>query len=255
MNCPTKICPLLIWFLCAALPASAQTKAQSEQKAGDCSVNVNGNGNTASLVCNAIDATIAKQIQEILKDSHNNQIAATDISEKLDQIINHFNQEAVPPEVGLRFVYSTDPALVIVNQSSVVAHDIKWAVELWNMDQPDRDDPLPIPTSTFDWLRPHDEGGPQNLFDTPTVKPLLKSGDRLFGSASVSCPTCSRGRTYVVYIVYGVGGWFSELENEQSGRFLSPPNFHREFREKYFVALEAAVPVEKRIPISPVPAP
>ena len=56
------------------------------------------------------------------------------------------------PDVALRFVYPKSPALVLVNQSAVIARDIKWTVVLWNMDLPDRNDPLPIPVSTFDWI-------------------------------------------------------------------------------------------------------
>jgi hypothetical protein len=160
------------------------------------------------------------------------------------------NSEPKPPDVTLRFVYPKAPALVIANPSDSVVRDIKWAVGLWNMDLPDRDDPLPIPVSTFDWIRPHDEGGPQNLFDGPLVAPLLKSGNRLFGSVSVLCPECSRGRTYIVYIVWGKSGWFSEVENEKAGKLIIPANFLKEGREAYFKALEAAVPEKSRIPIA-----
>ncbi len=143
------------------------------------------------------------------------------------------------PEVALRFVYPKSPALVIVNSSNSLARDIKWTVVLWNMDLPDRADPLPIPVSTFDWLKPHQEGGPQNLFGGGSVAPLLKSGDRLFGSASVNCPNCARGRTYIVYIVYGNGGWVSDLPEENSGGLIIPPNVLKETREEYFKNLEA----------------
>jgi hypothetical protein len=73
------------------------------------------------------------------------------------------------PDVSLRFVYPDAPALVLENNSDVIAKDIKWMVILFNMDIPDRNDPLPIPTSTFDWLRPHSHGGPQDLFGTALV--------------------------------------------------------------------------------------
>jgi hypothetical protein len=153
--------------------------------------------------------------------------------------------------VALRFVYPKSPALMIINQSDVVVRDIKWTVILWNMDLPERGDPLPIPVQTFDWLKAYDEGGPQNLFNSPLVAPLLKPGNRLFGSASVNCPTCTRGRTYIVYIVWGEGGWFSEVETEKSGRTLIPATvpFSRDSREKYFEALEAIVPEQARLPI------
>jgi hypothetical protein len=157
------------------------------------------------------------------------------------------------PEVSLRFVYPKSPALVIVNSSDSVARDIKWTVVLWNMDLPDRNDPLPIPTSTFDWIKPHDEGSPQDLFDAPLVAPLLKPGNRLFGCASVDCPGCSRGRTYVVYIVWDQDGWFSEISVDKPGRLIIPRNFFRESREAYFKSLEAAVPASARIPIGNLP--
>lgn len=162
-------------------------------------------------------------------------------------------QEKVQPSitVALRFVYPKSPALMIINESDVVVRDIKWTVILWNMDLPERGDPLPIPVQTFDWLKGYDEGGPQNLFSSPLVAPLLKPGNRLFGSASVNCPTCTRGRTYIVYIVWGEDGWFSEVEAEKSGKALVPATvpFSRDSREKYFAALEAMVPEQARLPI------
>jgi hypothetical protein len=121
---------------------------------------------------------------------------------------------------------------------------------IWNMDLPDRNDPLPIPIGNFDWLRPHTESGPLNLFGGPLVSPLLKSGDHLFGSASIICPKCFRGRTYIVYIVYGKSGWYSEIEKVTSGGTIIPKNFLRPTREVYFRELEAQVPQKNRIPIT-----
>jgi hypothetical protein len=164
-------------------------------------------------------------------------------------IIEHVRPAKELPDVALRFVYPKSPALVLVNQSAVIARDIKWIVVLWNMDLPDRDDPLPIPVSTFDWLRPHDQGGPQNLFGGPIVAPLLKPGNRLFGSASVICPECARGRTYIVSIVWNDGGWFSEVENEKFDKFLSPPNFSQESRIAHFKALEIMASAQSKTPI------
>jgi hypothetical protein len=165
--------------------------------------------------------------------------------------VNHIAKPSAqpPPEVTLGFVYPKDPCLVIRNPSDSIARDIKWMVALWNMDLPERNDPLPIPAQIFDWLRPHSEGGPQILFDTPLVTPLLKAGNRLFGSASVLCPGCKRGRTFVVYIVWGEGGWFSEVEAQKSGNPLIPTNFLRDTREAYFRQLEALVPGKSRIAI------
>ena len=153
------------------------------------------------------------------------------------------------PTVGLRFVYPKSPALVITNASGAVVRDIKWSVALWNLDLPDRNDPLPIPVSTFDWIRAHDEGGPQDLFALPSVAPLLKSGNRLLGSAAVDCPECVRGTTYIVSIVWGSGGWFAETPAGK-GKLVIPPNFLRPTRDEYFKSLEGAVPESSRIPIA-----
>ena len=155
-----------------------------------------------------------------------------------------------PADVALRFVYPKSPALIIANLSHSLVRDIKWIVALWNMDLPDRNDPLPIPVSTFDWLKAREESGPQNLFNGPFVAPLLKPGNRLFGSASVDCPACARGRTYIVYIVWGQGGWFSEVENEKSGSVIIPGNFLKDSREKYFKALETSIPENSRLSIA-----
>lgn len=224
----------------------SQAKASVVQQGGDCSVSISGNNNTASLICSGVDPKLAEQVRAILNGTRRSQSAAKEISEKLDQILKQINKEAAPPTVGLRFVYPKSPALIVVNQSAVIARNIKWTVALWNMDLPDRNDPLPIPVSIFDWLRPNDEGGPENLFDGPVVAPLLKPGNRLFGSASVICPECARGRTYIVYIVWGESGWFSEVENEQSGRILTPHNFLKATRSEFFKELEAAVPTQSR---------
>jgi hypothetical protein len=151
--------------------------------------------------------------------------------------------------MALRFVYPEAPALVLINESTVLARDIKWTVALWNLNLPDRNDPLPIPVSVFDWLRANEQSGAQNLFSSPQVAQLLKPGDHLMGSASVVCPQCSRGRTYIVSIVWGEGGWFSEVLNEQSGHVMTPINFLKVTRNEYFKEIEAAVPPQVRTPI------
>lgn len=153
------------------------------------------------------------------------------------------------PDLAIHFIYPEFPALVLVNQSDSIAREIKYTVALWNVDLPDRDDPLPIPVSTFDFIRPHDRGGPQNLFNMPNILPLLKPGNKLLGSASVFSPNSIRGRTYIVCIVWGQNGWFAEVEEEKSGKILIPTNFQRKTREKYFKSLETMVPMQSRIPI------
>ena len=242
----------LIHCLGASL-AFAQAKAPVNQQAGDCSVNITGSGNSAFLTCKDVDPKVAEQIRGILNGTQRNEKATKDISQKLDLILKEIakgQKPADPPDVALHFVNPRSPALVIINRSAVIARDIKWTIVLWNMDLPDRNDPLPIPVSLFDWLRAKDKGGPENLFSGPLVAPLLKPGNRLYGSASVACPECSRGRTYIVHIVWGESGWFSELEDEKSGRPFVPLNFSEAGRAEYFKELETAVPLQLRTPIS-----
>ena len=152
------------------------------------------------------------------------------------------------PEVGLRFVYPKSPALIIVNKSPVLARDITWTIALWNMNHPERVQQLPIPSvSTLGWVKPNDESGPINLFDDPRVTDLIKPGDRLFGMAAVQCVPCARGRTYVVSIVWGESGWYSETE--ASGEALIPGNQDAETLRGYFKGLEEVSPQESRVSI------
>jgi hypothetical protein len=160
--------------------------------------------------------------------------------------------EAQPgqPDVGLRLVGRKAPTIVISNLSNVVAREVKWCVALWNMDLPDRADPLPIPVSTVDWLRPHSESGPLSLFANQMVSSLVKAGDHLIGSAVVICPNCLRGHTYVVNIVFGSGGWFGEDRSDASGTLIVPQDFRKESREAFFAQLSTLVPENKRIGIA-----
>ena len=63
--------------------------------------------------------------------------------------------------------------LILDNTSGVVAKDIKKMVGIWNADDlrtfvagSSGNDPLPIPISTFDALRPHVASGPEAYFSS-----------------------------------------------------------------------------------------
>ena len=128
------------------------------------------------------------------------------------------------PEVTLSFVGPKDPDIQIHNPSNVVAENIKWALAVWDVDNPSRHDPLPFPADTFDFLTPKGSSLPIALFSRPQIAPLVKSGDVIFGSATVSCPHCLRGRTFWIYIKLGSEGWYSEVKSVTNGGFvdLSP---------------------------------
>lgn len=163
---------------------------------------------------------------------------------------NHETATPPRPEVTLRFIHPKGPALELVNQSDVLAREIKWTVVLWNVDTlSERTDPLPIPVQTFDWIRPNQKSGPRSLFSTPAVKSLLTSGNRLFGSASVICPDCVRGWTYMVFIKWGHGGWYSEVKDKVSGDLLIPTKATAEAVLAFVEAINR-IPEKDRIPIT-----
>jgi len=157
------------------------------------------------------------------------------------------------PDVVMRFVNRRDPLLVLENKSVTLARDIKWVVALWNTNLPDRDDPLPIPVTSFGWLKGHTESGAQALFENQLVKALIKPGDHLLGSAVVMCAACTIGHTYVVNIMFGTGGWYAEDKESTDGNLLVPSNFHRDIREAFLAGLPSVVPENKRIQIGDSP--
>jgi hypothetical protein len=240
-----RILPFIGLFLVTCSSSFGQT-----QKAGNCSVVQNGTGNTASLKCDEIDATLAKQVQQILNGTKQNASTTKAISEKLDRILKHMDQADAQPLVGLKIVYAKNPAVSCVNESDAIARDILWEVVLWNRDTLEAQ-PLPIPTQKCDWLRPHDEGGP---FGISTWFTQLKPGIHLMGTAMISCPNCVTGRTYLVSITVGEGGWFSEIDPGpgMQGKLLTPAKMQPgDEMAKFFNALEALAPANSRIPIGP----
>ena len=114
------------------------------------------------------------------------------------------------PDVSLGLVYPEHPALLLMNPSNMVAKEIKYGFVVWNLDLPNQHNPLPIPWASFDFIRPHEVGGPQDLFN-PVMAQLTK-GNRLFGYADVSCPDCANRRLFWVYIIWGQGGWFAPVQ-------------------------------------------
>jgi hypothetical protein len=236
----------ILAFIAFGSSLASPLTAQNQQQAGDCSINVSGNGNSATLVCKRIDATLAKQIQTILNGTRQNTGELKELSAQLDQIIH-----PPQPDVFLKLVNPIEPMLVIVNPSIAVARDMKYAVELWNSARPDENDPLQIPTGSFDWLKGHSEGGPNKLF-TASIASSLKPGDKLYGSATVNCPACVRGRSYFVCIEWGKGGWMAETDDPK-GMIVVPAQNTREGRLAFFQAIEQTIPTNKRMVIGSFP--
>jgi hypothetical protein len=118
------------------------------------------------------------------------------------------------PDIHLALVYPKAFAIVLYNSSGVLLEKPKYAPGIWNLDRLNESGNAPtliIPVFEGDWIRPHESMGPENVFDSPLVKPAVKPGDRLFGFITVTCPTCLVNREYWVYEVFDEGGWYCEL--------------------------------------------
>jgi hypothetical protein len=127
----------------------------------------------------------------------------------------------------------------------VTAERILWSVLAWDIDNT-RTDPLPIPAASFDFLRPDGHSLPIETFNTPLLRPIVKFGDRIVGSASVGCPDCGHGNTYVFCIKWGSGGWYAQIRNMTQGEWLAPAN--RAHLKEYINTL-LATPTSARVPI------
>jgi hypothetical protein len=116
------------------------------------------------------------------------------------------------PVLEARLAYA-DPSIVIMNNTDVVAHDMRYSVYLWNLDHTDNLDALPIltpiPQGTF--VRAHERFLPTALFDSPAVKARIRTGDRLWGFINVTCSDCSETKVYFMGALLGSGGWLSEV--------------------------------------------
>jgi hypothetical protein len=127
---------------------------------------------------------------------------------QLFSMINDKQRLAMPPQIAIRFVYPENPSLQILNLSDVTARDIRYGVGMWNMNKLDKKNtPLPIPSGGVDFLRPRQAGGPLGIFSV--IEPI-DQGAELFGSINIQCPDCLSSKTYVVYIVWGQGGWYGQ---------------------------------------------
>jgi hypothetical protein len=151
------------------------------------------------------------------------------------------------PLVSLRFINKQITDFQIYNSSNIGARNIKWMLVMWDINTPARIDPLPIPATLFDFLGPHGRNLPVGVFQTPLVKPLIKEGDRLFGSASVMCPDCSRGFTFWVYIEWGHGGWYAEVSDMKTGEVIYPKKATD--MDAFMKSVADQIPTDRRIPI------
>jgi hypothetical protein len=89
-----------------------------------------------------------------------------------------------------------------------------------------------------------------DIFNDPRVAPYIKKGNRLFGSAIVTCPTCERGHTVVVYIELGKRGWYHEMADNRDGTLTIPKRLTKTMVVQYFEELSAKISPNDRTPIT-----
>jgi hypothetical protein len=115
------------------------------------------------------------------------------------------------PDIAMRLVYPTRPALMLDNQSSYTARTVKYACALIYLNGKEAGTSVPIVIATADFINGHDSIGPENLFDPPQILKSPSDGQKMFGWIQISCPDCIRTRFYWAYIKFGFAGWYSEV--------------------------------------------
>lgn len=164
-------------------------------------------------------------------------------------------RERVPPDVTLCFVGVQHPAVWAVNLSETLIESATLlAPALFDLDSPTPDDPLQIHPQVFDLISPHSYSGGYAIFENMPNSPTLKNGDRIVGSVGIKCAKCEEGRTFLVSIIWGAGGWFSQLKDTNAaGNVLllmniANPNAPHTSGAAYVPKIEA-VPIADRVPI------
>jgi hypothetical protein len=153
------------------------------------------------------------------------------------------NWPAAKPDVKLRLIRPDNPALRMLNDSDGIARGIVWQPAFFNADNPDvMKSFLERAGGEFKFLRPHRESGPFQLID----QFHLPAGTRVIGSIGVSCPTCTKARSYWVWIEVGKGGWYYENPEDTGGGPQVPPNVNQ---LPELVAALQTIPEKDRIPI------
>jgi hypothetical protein len=160
----------------------------------------------------------------------------------------------VRPDIGMEFVNPGDVAFRMVNLSQrATLRDPKYGFFLIDIDGPRTitigDDTVPqlLPIPAFadagDFLKPRAKFMPRAIVSTfPAVQGIVKPNDRIFGSATVSCPDCIKDRTYVIFFTVGGGGWYAEIGKQ-------PTILFRELLTNPEAALLRVFPLSERITI------
>jgi hypothetical protein len=132
------------------------------------------------------------------------------------------------PELTLCFIGYDRPTLVVLNVSDQVAENIVWQTVLFDLDSPTPDNTLQIPGQKLEYLKPATKlsngAVMEDLFSFTVGPQVVKSGDRIVGSAAASCPKCLHEKTFLLSIILGSGGWYSQSAEDTSGGLILPPD-------------------------------
>lgn len=115
------------------------------------------------------------------------------------------------PNISLALVHPDDPALILNDTSSAIVRDFLYWYELWDLSviQNGHAIVLPIPAAKGDWIRAKESAGPMEIFQN------VKKGDHISGFIGASCPKCKRNEWIYVDIVFGTGGWYVKLTDQE----------------------------------------
>ena len=145
------------------------------------------------------------------------------------------------PDISIRLVYPSAPAVYFINSSNVILRDYKYwfAIVDLTKSQPAKMDALQIPSENGDWIRAREKAGPMDIFSR--VAPFLQAGDRLTGYIGVGCPNCKKTRLFWVDIRWQDGGWYAELSDAEVKALGSPTVVPQQFPD--------GIPIARRKPI------
>jgi len=157
--------------------------------------------------------------------------------------------KAQKPSCALEFTNLNATTIAVRNTSTVVVQQPKYWVILFNLDtgEMERNQPLPIPANTGDFIKQGNRWGTNSMLSLPQVKSRFKKGDRLLGSAYVTCPECIT-RSYVVYIKVGENGWYAELLDDE-GQKLIIDRKNEETIDNSIKKIEDQISIERRVKI------
>lgn len=161
----------------------------------------------------------------------------------------------IQPDIAVRLVSRKELTVALLNVSppGILVTDPKFTIVIWNLDLPDRDEPIPdgrLITKTFDrkWIRQEETFIVLRFTRVPEIAALIKTGDRLFGWIAATCPDCVKTKTYWIYTIHGQGGWYSELPQGKFPQLNKVKELLPQIRENPETFF-ADIPKESRISI------